>query len=76
MPLLVMYMKLPKIFNKKPSSERNMKPKPKDELEPHHKNKLDLLSLPEEERIRLCREIRGILQQKISERKAENLMAF
>lgn len=46
------------------------------ELEQNHGNKLDLLSLSEEERIRVCKEIRDMLQQKIIERKSQNSSQF
>ena len=66
-------MKLPGIFNGKPSSSRKLNPELGKELDSRAETKLDLLSLPEEERIRVCKEIRGALQGLILERTTESI---
>ena len=54
-------VKLSGIFNGKPSFNRKLNPELGKELDSRAEMKLDLLSLPEEERIRVCKEIRGVL---------------
>ena len=66
-------MRLPGIFNGKPSLNRKLNPERGKELDSPAEMKLDLLSLPEEERIRACREIRGALQKIILERKTGSI---
>ena len=60
-------MKLPRSLNRKSGSD--------GELKQHPRNKLDLFSLAEEDRIRVCKEIRDVLQQKILARKSEGVVA-
>ena len=67
-------MKLPRIFNGRPSSNRKLNPELGKELGSRAEMKLELLSLPEEERIRVCKEIRDMLQERVSERKSERIL--
>ena len=67
-------MKLPRMFNVKPSSNRKLNPELGKELGSRVEMKLELLSLPEEERIRVCKEIREMLQERILERESESIL--
>ena len=66
-------MKLPGIFNGKTSISRTVNHEPGKDLDSQPEMKVDLLSLPEEERIRICEEIRSVLQEIILERKSESI---